>query len=470
MVDNPNPSNSPPSSHSDPDKESNDNIEPDIPADLNQEPSGQHSNPPVENDSSDQPRINRRRPVYEPTLLADKKRFRVPGAVAIPLLFILSGVMLYVLIVVPRQRRHFVTTGKVIMSAGAGPSQPYHLWSVNADGTGAAQITAETGSDTEPVFAPDGNQLAFTSTSDKSFKQLFVADPDGTNRTQLTRTTGVKSLPEYCPSDYSTIGFTVSGVLETINIGSQTLTRLLPLEEKPSSTSNDSTSADVIGNVNIPKTVVSYAWSPGSDASKQELAAVEDTTNDQKLILIPSLSGDPVETTDGTASGPPLASSQTMSLTWSPNGDTLALAMLGVNGVPGDRPFSGIFLLNSSGKPLGRPPVFGMGSDQTGPQNPVFSSDGKTILCEIWQQPDVTQRLHLGLGIVPTDGSQPPRLVMKGDVEEPKFSEDGRYVFFLTTRKDGGRDLMRVDTKTNTLNRVSNGVQDVSGYDISPQK
>ena len=157
----------------------------------------------VGDDGGDAPRIKRRRPVYEPTLFEDKKRFRVPRYVAIPSVLVLCGVAFFSLVIAPKQRHHFDTFGKVVYSGDPNSSGQTHLFLANGDGSGTvADLSPGGGSDSQPAFAPDGNQIAFISTRDSSTKQLYTIDPDGGNRLQLTHNVGVKSSPEYAPVDH----------------------------------------------------------------------------------------------------------------------------------------------------------------------------------------------------------------------------------------------------------------------------
>ena len=64
---------------------------------------------------------------------------------------------------------------------------------------------------------------------------------------------------------------------------------------------------------------------------------------------------------------------------------------------------------------------------------------------ELWRQTDLASRTVLGLFIVDADGTGTPHVLAKGDAESAQFSLDGKQVFFLAHRADGGHDLCRIN-------------------------
>jgi len=56
------------------------------------------------------------------------------------------------------------------------------IWSMNADGTGATQLTSASGFNQRPSWSPDGSTIAFASNRLAFASLLFVMDPDGSNQ------------------------------------------------------------------------------------------------------------------------------------------------------------------------------------------------------------------------------------------------------------------------------------------------
>jgi Tol biopolymer transport system component len=63
---------------------------------------------------------------------------------------------------------------------------------MHADGSSLAQITNSTAEDTEPVWAPDGKQIAFTNVRDGN-SEIYVMNADGSNPRRLTNDPAVDS-------------------------------------------------------------------------------------------------------------------------------------------------------------------------------------------------------------------------------------------------------------------------------------
>lgn len=407
------------------------------------------------------------RPVYEPTLLPERRRRRASPWLVIPALVIVCGLALYYLWFVPQERRFVPTAGKIVFASDAGtPGQP-HLWIAGPDGAGARRLTQEAAGETAPAWSPDGSQIAFLSTRAGGQPQVFIVDGDGRDLAQVTQSAGAKSNPAFTPGDNTLLGFTAGGALFSADVRNGEPDRLLPA---PPAAPHDANAGEDIGtppptNITIP----SYAWAPAKTREEQGLAAVEDRGGVQTLALMPTLAGTPHESQDGQPNGPPLAAADTMSLAWSPEGGLLAVAMIGIQYPPPPRPSSGLILLDSQGAPISQQILPLLPSPAAGPQNPIFSPDGGQIAFEIWQGPDLAHRHSVGLFSVPTGGGSAPRRLFRGDATDARFAADSQTLYFLRRRPDGGRDLCRVGADGTNFARLSDGHADVESVAVSPQ-
>jgi Tol biopolymer transport system component len=70
------------------------------------------------------------------------------------------------------------------------------LWVVNADGTGATQLTQSY--DDTPVFSPDGRRIAYSSATSRSW-ELFTIGVDGSSPVQLTANDDYDQAPAWSP-------------------------------------------------------------------------------------------------------------------------------------------------------------------------------------------------------------------------------------------------------------------------------
>ena len=86
---------------------------------------------------------------------------------------------------------------KIVFSSTRDGNQ--EIYTMNADGTGAARITNNTATDRYPAFSPDGTKIAFTSDRDGQ-NEIYIMNVDGTNQVRLTNVVDRdSSAPTFSP-------------------------------------------------------------------------------------------------------------------------------------------------------------------------------------------------------------------------------------------------------------------------------
>ncbi len=408
------------------------------------------------------------RPVYESNLLPQRRRRRFSPWLIIPGLLIVLLAVFYFLVFGPKPRRFVSTAGTVVFVSDQNSPGTAHLWTVKTDGTSAAprQITTGPSADINPVFTADGNQIAFLSNRGGGPNQIWIMDGDGKNPVQATRTAGAKADPEFAPGSNSLLGFLSGASLAVMDVGKGDATLLLPTP----AASTHSASTDPAQAQDANAAAVSFAWKPAGskDSDSVGLAAVLETAGVQTLAVLPTLASAPRLTQNDQPNGPPLAAADRLSLAYAPDGTKMAVGMLHVQGLPAGQNISGLILFDGDGTVL-KPIVPPQKDAALRPQNPVYSPDGTQVVFELWRQTDLASRTILGLFIVDADGTGTPHVLAKGDAEAAQFSSDGKHVFFLARRADGGHDLYKINSDGTVPVRLTGGHSDLTGFALSPQ-
>lgn len=400
------------------------------------------------------------RPIYESHLLPTRKRRRFSPWLVVPGLLAILFAVLYFLHSAPHPRPSVSTAGMIVYAAGS------RLWIAPSDGTGARPLTTGQGADSSPTFTADGRQIAFLSNRAGGQNQVYLVDGDGKNLTQITRNSGAKTQPAFAPGSNTLLGFVSGGTLAYTDVTKGDVTLLLPTHGQSAHPSTANPDAAPIQDAAV--SVASFAWKPVKDNADPGMAAVLESNGVQTLALLPDLSSPPRLTQNDQPDGPPLAAADSVSIGWAPDGSRLAVALLHVQGLPAGQYASGLLQFDGQGN-VQRPLMPLLRDSAIGPQNPVFSPDGSLIAFELWRQPDLASRTRLGLFLISSTVSGAPHLLAKGEASAAQFSPDGKQVFYLARRPDGGHDLWRVNLDGTGAKRVSDGQLDVTGYAISPQ-
>jgi Tol biopolymer transport system component len=74
----------------------------------------------------------------------------------------------------------------------------FEIYTMNADGTGAARLTSSPGWDLAPVWSPDGTKIAFQSFRDGN-SEIYVMNADGSGQTRLTNDPATDYFPDWQP-------------------------------------------------------------------------------------------------------------------------------------------------------------------------------------------------------------------------------------------------------------------------------
>lgn len=403
------------------------------------------------------------RPVYESTLLPERRRRRFSPWLIVPGLLILLVAALYYLLFGPRPRRAVATEGRLIYTASAPGGSRLWLASGTPGGVSVPLVESRDG-DSQPVFSADGNQILFLNHPAGGINQVYLADADGKNRVQITRTSGAKAAPAFAPRSNTLIAYLSGPTLAVQNASKSDASILLPARPQQSAQTD---AAEANHPQDTDSSVASYSWRRGPDDDTPGLAATLDTGGVDTLAILPTLAAEPLLTRGGDPKGPPLIAADALSCAWSPDGSHLAAALLRASGGPAGSRISGLFLLDPQGAP--QPPLFLTPPNAPiGPENPLFSPDGRWITFELWRQPDLASRVRLGLWIIAAAGGS-PRELAKGDAGGAAFSPDSSTVYFLAPRPGGGHDLKRIGTDGSGLASLSDGQVDVTGFAVSPQ-
>ncbi|MFQ6059616.1 MAG: TolB family protein, partial [Anaerolineae bacterium] len=299
------------------------------------------------------------------------------------------------------------------------------LWAVGPDGRGLVQLT-KGAFDTDPVFSPDGERIAYRSTHALAAEQgppmphdIWVISTDGTNPIQLTQTgpgqSVLRGVPSWSP-DGTQLAFNEDGRLVVMNAdgtGRQVLSERAALTGAPTATmvhwspTGEQILYAVESGADLPslalldvstgqeraldkELVISYGWMPNGQqvwyTSWADLGLwLVDVASDQRLRLLED-------------------ATQVFSLAWSPDGALLAYVMNG-----------GLWMTPSSGEPFQQRVTALADPTGEGPYDLVWSPDGDYLLYA------VDYEEGRGLWLVRADGRHQWRL-LDGPAEGPAWS------------------------------------------------
>ena len=87
--------------------------------------------------------------------------------------------------------------GKVVFTSGRDGN--YEVHAMNADGSGAVNLSGNSAADMFPAVAPAGDRIAFTSFRDGGNAEIYAMNADGSDQTNLTQSAGIDSQATWSP-------------------------------------------------------------------------------------------------------------------------------------------------------------------------------------------------------------------------------------------------------------------------------
>jgi dipeptidyl aminopeptidase/acylaminoacyl peptidase len=305
------------------------------------------------------------------------------------------------------------------------------LYMVPFAGGPAVQLTASPKAESRPRFSPDGRYLAFLSGRDGKKNQVWLLDRRGGEAVKLTS----------YKADVSDLAWSPDGKRLALVVG----------DVDPDDEDEEKAEGDKEGLPKTPKPIVvrRLQFKRDGEGYLRDLR--------QHLYVFDVESKASTQITSG-----PYDDSEPV---WSPDGRVLAFTSNRTQ-EPDANDNSDVFVVEAKAGQKPRSVTTSPGTDR----DPAFSPDGQWIAYlaggdpkDIWYAPNY-------VAVVPATGGDPRPLTRELDrnVEHPRFSSDGRSIYFLL--EDGGNShLARVPAAGGTVERVVSGERSVQGYVLGPK-
>jgi TolB protein len=85
---------------------------------------------------------------------------------------------------IPERQPDWSSDGRIAYNRPVSANQPYKIYVMNADGTGATQVSGGTADDRAPIWSPNASKIVFTRTTASS--HIIEINPDGTGEIDLS--------------------------------------------------------------------------------------------------------------------------------------------------------------------------------------------------------------------------------------------------------------------------------------------
>jgi dipeptidyl aminopeptidase/acylaminoacyl peptidase len=298
----------------------------------------------------------------------------------------------------------------------------------------AVQLTASPKGENRPRFSPDGRYLAFLSGRDGKKAQVWLLDRRGGEAVKLT---------DY-KADVSDLVWSPDGKRLAVVVG----------DVDPDEEDEEKAEGDSEGPPKTPKPIVirRLQFKRDGEGYLRELR--------QHIHVFDVESKKSAQVTSG-----PYDDAEPV---WSPDGRFLAFTSNRTK-EPDANDNSDVFIVEVKEAKAGQKPLAVTTSPGTD-RDPAFSPDGKWIAYLAGGDPKDIWYATNHVAVVPAAGGDPRPLTLPLDrnVDRPRFSPDGRSIYFIL--EDGGNEhLARVPATGGTVERVVAGERSVQGYVLGPR-
>jgi dipeptidyl aminopeptidase/acylaminoacyl peptidase len=296
------------------------------------------------------------------------------------------------------------------------------------EGGTALQLTASPKAETRPRFSPDGRYLAFLSAREGKKAQVWLLDRRGGEAVKLT---------DY-KADVSDLAWSPDGKRLALVVGD--------VDPDDPDAGDEKAEAEKTGVAKTPKPIVIHRlqFKRDGEGYLRELRQHLYVFDIESKVSTPITSG-PYEDVEPV---------------WSPDGRWIAFTS-NRTAEPDSNDNSDVFLVEAKAGQKPRAVTTSPGTDR----EPAFSPDGKSIVYLAGGDPKDIWYATNWLAVVPVAGGEPRPLTQALDrnVENPRFSPDGKLVYFVL--EDGGNEhLARIPAADGPVERVIAGERSIQSF------
>ena len=307
------------------------------------------------------------------------------------------------------------------------------IWTMRTDGSDMIQVTNDSADDRLPTWSPASRELVSISNRRDGRYQVFVSAWNGDYTRCLTISEGTKDVPVWS-ADGKEITFISSGKVYVVRrYGGREEQYLPPLnvpeEEK------------IVSGLNLP--YMYAAWTH----DHEYLLFTQETDVGRAAAVVES--DDLMEGEHFQPVG--IAIARSLDVAWAPSGQRVAAGFINRKGE------SGLLVVDIEAVEAGD--LFVSKGDGKGAAKPAWSPNGKRIAFEMWTVKDGMQDECLGIYVIGASGGNAAP-VISGDAREPCWSPDGEQLVCTLARKDGKRDIWRVNADGSGAINLTRGMGD----------